>query len=116
MIKRKVSRSRKGDYTFTLSGLTKQHLQLLYSIFTFMSLHRCQGLSAISLSSKCSSLPYECIETLIPLDYDIVHGSPTGLGITQHQALRELLSVFPLSVHTIPFQEYIYHLKTFNRL
>ena len=116
MIKRKISRSRNGDYTLTLSGLKQEHVQLLYSIFSNMSLHRCQGLCSKGLSINDTPLPYECLETLIPLDYDIVHGCPTGLGITQHKALRELLSAFPCSADTLPLHEYIYHLKTFNRL
>lgn len=115
-IKRKLILSRNGEYSLTLSGLSKQHVQLLYSIFTNMSLHRCQGIVDLGLSSNGTSLPYESLETFIPLDYDIVHGTPSGLGITQHKALRELLSAFPLSADTLPFNEYIYHLKTFNRL
>lgn len=116
MIKRKLSRSPKGEYTLTLSGLNKTHVQLLYSIFSNISLHRCKGIADIGISSNGISLPYECLETLIPLDFDCVHGQLTGLGITQHSALRELLSAFPLSADSLPLREFIYHLNTFQRL
>lgn len=115
MIKRKLSRSRKGEYTLTLSGLNKQHVQLLYSIFFNISLHRCKGIVDLGLSSNGFPLPFECLETLIPLDY-CVRGEPTFLGCTQHKALRELLSAFPLSVDNIPLRENLYNLKTFERL
>lgn len=116
MIKRKISRSRRGEYTLTLSGLKQEHVQILYSIFSNISLHRCKGIVDLGLSFNGHPLPYECLETLIPLDYDIVHGCPTGLGITQHKTLRELLSAFPWAADTFPLHEHIYHLKTFNRL
>lgn len=115
MIKRQLSRSRKGEYTLTLTGLKKEHVQLLYSIFSNISLHRCKGIVDIGLSSNGIPLPYECMETLIPMDY-CVRGEPTLLGCTQHKFLRELLSAFPWAVDNIPLREHLYNLKTFELL
>lgn len=115
IIKRKLTFSRKGDYSLTLSGLSKQHVQLLYSIFSNISLHRCKGIVDIGLSSNGIPLPYECLETLIPMDY-CVRGEPTLLGSTQHKVLRELLNAFPWSVDNIPLREHFYNLKTFELL
>lgn len=115
MIKRNLSRSRKGEYTLSLSGLKKEHVQLLYSIFSNISLHRCKGIVDLGLSSNGLPLPYECLETLIPLDY-CFGGELTLLGCTQHKALRELLNAFPLSVDNIPLREHLYNLKTFELL
>lgn len=115
MIKRKLSRTRKGEYTLTLSGLKKEHVQLLYSIFSNITLHRCKGIVDIGLSSTGTPLPFECLETLIPIDY-CVRGEPTLLGCTQHKALRELLNAFPWSVDNIPLREHLYNLKTFELL
>lgn len=116
MIKRKLTRSRKGEYTLTLSGLTNQHVQLLYSIFTNMSLHRCQGITDIGLYSNGIPLPYECLETSIPLNHFCVRGESTCIGLTQHKALRDLLTAFPLSTDTIPLREFIFDLNTFEKL
>lgn len=118
MIKRKLSRSRKGkgEYTFTLSGLKKCHVQLLYSIFTNISLHSSKGLADIGLSSNGVSLPFECLETLIPLEFYRLRGEVTCLASSQHNALRELLSAFPFSVDTLPLCEFMYDLNTLQRL
>lgn len=113
MIKRNLSRSRKGEYTLTLSGLKKEHVQLLYSIFSNISLHRCKGIVDLGLSGL--PLPYECLETLIPIDF-CVRGEPTLLGSTQHKALREILSAFPWAIDNIPLREHLYNLKTFELL
>lgn len=113
MIKRKLSFSRKGEYTLTLSGLSKEHVQLLYSIFSNMSLHRCKGIVDLGFSSL--PLPYECLETLIPIDF-CVRGEPTLLGCTQHKALREIISAFPCAKDNIPLREHFYNLKTFELL
>lgn len=113
MIKRKLSRSRKGEYTLTLSGLKKEHVQLLYSIFSNITLHRFKGIVDHGLQGL--PLPYECLETLVPIDF-CVRGEPTSLGCTQHKALRELLSAFPCSIDNIPLREYFYNLKTFELL
>lgn len=113
MIKRKLTRSRKGEYTLTLSGLKKEHVQLLYSIFSNISLHRCRGIVDIGFSSN--PVPYECLETFIPMDY-CVRGEPTLLGCTQHKALRDLLTAFPWAVDNIPLCEHLYNLKTFELL
>lgn len=113
MIKRKLSRSRKGEYTLTLSGLKKEHVQLLYSIFSNISLHRCKGIVDLGLSSNGFPLPFESLETLVPIDY-CVRGEPTFLGCTQHKALRELLTAFPWAVDNIPLREHLYNLKTFE--
>lgn len=115
MIKRKLTRSRKGEYILTLSGLSKQHVQLLYSIFSNISLHRCKGIVDLGISSNGIPLPYECLETLIPLDY-CVRGEPTLLGCTQHKALRELLNAFPWAIDNVPLREHLYNLKTFELL
>ena len=115
MIKRKLSRNRKGEYSLTLSGLHNEHVQLLYSILSNISLHRCKGIVDIGLSSNGIPLPYESLETLIPMDY-CVRGEPTFLGCTQHKALRELLNAFPWAVDNIPLHEHLYNLKTFELL
>lgn len=113
MIKRNLSRTRRGEYSLTLSGLNKTHVQLLYSIFSNITLHRCKGIVDHGLSGL--PLPYECLETLVPLDF-CVRGEPTLLGCTQHKALRELLNAFPWSVDNIPLREHFYNLKTFELL
>lgn len=113
MIKRNLTRTRKGEYTLTLSGLKKEHVQLLYSIFSNISLHRCKGI--VDHGFPGLPLPYECLETLVPLDF-CVRGEPTMLGSTQHKALRELLTAFPWAVDNIPLREHLYNLKTFELL
>lgn len=115
MIKRKLSRSRKGEYTLTLSGLTIDHVDLLYSIFSNISLNHFKGIDEIGYSSKGLTLPYECLETLIPMDY-FVRGESTLLGCTKHKALRELLNAFPWAVDNIPLREHLYNLKTLELL
>lgn len=115
MIKRNLTRSRKGEYSLTLSGLNKEHVQLLYSIFSNISLHRCKGIVDLGLPSNGLPLPYECLETLIPMDYSVL-GETTYLGCTHHKSLRELLTAFPWSVDNIPLRDHLYNLKTFELL
>ncbi len=80
MIKRKLTRSRKGEYSLTLSGLKKEHVQLLYSIFSNISLHRCKGIVDIGSTLKGMPVPYECLETLIPIDYCARNATLQGLS------------------------------------
>lgn len=115
MIRSNFSRSRKGEFTLTLSGLNIQHVRILNSIFRNFKRHRCSEVS----NTLYNGLPlaHESFETLLPLDVIRVSGSATRLAVTQHLALLDILSAFPESfTHDIPAREYFYDFKTLQKL
>lgn len=115
MVKRKLSRSRKGEYTFTLTGLSKDHVRVLYSIFDNLQRHCFHDVTYMDRNGVF--LPFEVFETLIPLGLIRVGCKSSSVAITNHHLLRDILDAFPCAFSSsIPLRESLFDFKTLRKL